>query len=104
MRAASKSVATAKPTRSRKPVSSKLPTPAEKQRQRDQIARERTERLAHQAYQRQYRHAQIAIARQQARADAMKDAGVQAQPPQQPQPKSGQKPPARKPPKNSKRR
>ena len=45
-----------------------------------QIAEERTRRMAQAAYDRQYRHAMVAIERQRARADAMRDAGVELQP------------------------
>ena len=83
-------MATAKPTRSRRHPSAKPLTPAQKQRQRDQIARERTEQLVHQAYERQLRQTKIAIARQQARTDAMKDAGVETK-----KKPSGRKPPRR---------
>ena len=55
-------MATAKPSRTRKQPSAKPLTPAQKQRQRDQIARERTEQLVHQAYERQLRQTKIAIA------------------------------------------
>ena len=88
---------------------SKAPTTAQIRRQKQQQSKERTERMAAAAYERQYRHAQVAIARQQAKADAMKDAGIkpqQQQPPAQSKqkplakaPKSGRKPQNRKPPK-----
>ena len=70
--------------------------------------------MAQAAYLKTFRHTQVAIARQQAKADAMRDAGmelqqqapVQQQPPAQPKqkplakaPKSGRKPANRKPPK-----
>ena len=55
--------------------------------------------MAHAAYDRQYRHAMVAIERQRARADAMRDAGVELQP-QQPQ----QQPPGQQAPKTSSKR
>ena len=69
-------MATAKPSRTRKQPSAKPLTPAQKQRQRDQIAREKTKQLEHQMYERTLRQTRIAIARQQTRADALRDAGV----------------------------
>ena len=88
---------------------SKAPTPAQVRRQKQQQSEERTRRMADAAYNRAYRHAQVAIARQQAKADAMKDAGIKPQqqqpsaPPKQKPlakaPKSGRKPQNRKPPK-----
>ena len=83
-------MATAKPSRTRKQPSAKPLTPAQKQRQRDQIARQRTEQLVHQAYERQLRQTKIAIARQQARTVAMKDAGIETK-----KKPSGRKPPRR---------
>jgi len=92
---------------------SKAPTPAQVRRQKQQQSEERTRRMADAAYNRAYRHAQVAIARQQAKADAMKDAGIkpqqQQQPPVTPAPKQkppkaakpatrGKKPSGRKPP------
>lgn len=84
-------MATAKPSRTRKQPSAKPLTPAQKQRQRDQIARQRTQQLVHQAYERQLRQTKIAIARQQARTDAMQDAGVETK-----KKPSGRKPPRRR--------
>ena len=100
-------MATAKPSRTRKQPSAKPLTPAQKQRQRDQIAREKTEKLEHQMYERTVRQTRLALARQKGRADALKEAGIkpqeqQQQPKQQPlakAPKSGRKPQNRKPPK-----
>ena len=83
-------MATAKPSRTRKQLSANPLTPAQKQRQRDQIARQRTEQLVHQAYERQLRQTKIAIARQQARTVAMKDAGIETK-----KKPSGRKPPRR---------
>ena len=62
--------------------------------------------MAEAAYHRAYRHAQMAIARQQAKADAMKDAGIKPvtpaakqQPPKAAKPATrGKKPSGRKPP------
>ena len=100
-------MATAKPSRTRKQPSAKPLTPAQKQRQRDQIAREKTEKLEHQMYERTLRQTRLALARQKGRADALKEAGIkpqeqQQQPKQKPlakAPKSGRKPQNRKPPK-----
>ena len=100
-------MATAKPSRTRKQPSAKPLTPAQKQRQRDQIAREKTEKLEHQMYERTVRQTLLALARQKGRADALKEAGIkhqeqQQQPKQKPlakAPKSGRKPQNRKPPK-----
>ena len=100
-------MATAKPSRTRKQPSAKPLTPAQKQRQRDQIAREKTEKLEHQMYERNVRQTRLALARQKGRADALKEAGIkpqeqQQQPKQKPlakAPKSGRKPQNRKPPK-----
>jgi len=100
-------MATAKPSRTRKQPSAKPLTPAQKQRQRDQIAREKTEKLEHQMYERTVRQTRLALARQKGRADALKEAGIkpqeqQQQPKQKPlakAPKSGRKPQNRKPPK-----
>ena len=80
--------------------------PAQVRRQKQQQSKERTERMAAAAYERQYRHAQVAIARQQAKADAMKDAGIKPvtpaakqQPPKAAKPAMrGKKPSGRKPP------
>ena len=100
-------MATAKPSRTRKQPSTKPLTPAQKQRQRDQMAREKTEKLEHQMYERTVRQTRLALARQKGRADALKEAGIkpqeqQQQPKQKPltkAPKSGRKPQNRKPPK-----
>lgn len=100
-------MATAKPSRTRKPVTGKPITPAQHRQRQHQIAEERTKRLAQSAYDRAYRHAQVALARQQAKSDALRDAGIkpqeqQQQPKQKPlakAPKSGRKPQNRKPPK-----
>ena len=64
MRAASKSVATAKPTRNRSQPSSKPPTPAQIQRHRDQLAREKTQKLQHQMYERTLHQTKLALAHQ----------------------------------------
>lgn len=97
---------------------SKRPTKAQIQRDKKQQSLERTERMAQAQYLKAYRHAQVAIARQQAKQQAMADAGIQLQQqPQQKQPltpapkasgrkppkpgkpaKRGQKPSAKKPP------
>ena len=100
-------MATAKPSRTRKQPSAKPLTPAQKQRQRDQIARQKTEQLEHQMYERTVRRTRLALARQKGQADALKEAGIkpqeqQQQPKQKPlakAPKSGRKPQNRKPPK-----
>ena len=100
-------MATAKPSRTRKQPSAKPLSTAQKQRQRDQIAREKTEKLEHQMYGRTVRQTRLALARQKGRADALKEAGIkpqeqQQQPKQKPlakAPKSGRKPQNRKPPK-----
>ena len=100
-------MATAKPSRTRRQPSAKPLTPAQRQRQRDQIAREKTEKLEHQMYERTLRQTRLALARQKGRADALKEAGIkpqeqQQQPKQKPlakAPKSGRKPQNRKPPK-----
>ena len=100
-------MATAKPSRTRKQPSAKPLTPAQKQRQRDQIAREKTKQLEHQMYERTVRRTRLALARQKGQADALKEAGIkpqeqQQQPKQKPlakAPKSGRKPQNRKPPK-----
>ena len=99
-------MATAKPSRTRRQPSAKPLTPAQKQRQRDQIAREKTEQLAHQMYERTVRRTRLALARQEGQADALKEAGIKPQEQQQPKqkplakaPKSGRKPQNRKPPK-----
>ena len=100
-------IATAKPSRTRKQPSAKPLTPAQKQRQRDQIAREMTEQLEHQMYERTVRQTRLALARQKGRPDALREAGIKPQEQQQPPkqnplakaPKSGRKPQNRKPPK-----
>ena len=100
-------MATAKPSRTRKQPSAKPLTPAQKQRQRDQIARKKTEQLEHQMYERTVRRTRLALARQKGQADALKEAGIKPQEQQQQQkqkplakaPKSGRKPQNRKPPK-----
>ena len=102
-------MATAKPSRTRKQPSAKPLTPAQKRRQRDQIAREKTKQLEHQMYERTVRRTRLALARQKGQADALREAGIkpqQQQPPAQPKqqplakaPKSGRKPQNRKPPK-----
>ena len=100
-------MATAKPSRTRKQPSAKPLTPAQKQRQRDQIARQKTEQLEHQMYERTVRRTRLALARQKGQADALKEAGIKPQEQQQQQkqkplakaPKSGRKPQNRKPPK-----
>ena len=96
-------MATAKPSRTRKQPSEKPLTPEQKQRQRDQIAREKTEKLEHQMYERTVRQTRLALARQKGRADALKEAGIKPQEQQQKPlakaPKSGRKPQNRKPPK-----
>ena len=101
------SMATAKPTRSRRHPSAKPLTPAQKQRQRDQIAREKTKQLEHQMYETTVHRTRLALARQKGGADALKEAGIkpqeqQQQPKQKPlakAPKSGRKPQNRRPPK-----
>lgn len=100
-------MATAKPSRTRKQPSAKPLTPAQRQRQRDQIAREKTEKLEHQMYERTLRQTRLALARQKGHADALKEAGIKPQEQQQQTkqkplakaPKSGRKPQNRKPPK-----
>ena len=99
-------MATAKPSRTRKQPSAKPLTPAQKQRQRDQIAREKTKQLEHQMYERTVRRTRLALARQKGQADALEEAGIKPQEQQQPSakplakaPKSGRKPQNRKPPK-----
>ena len=91
--------------RSGKQPSAKPLTPAQLRRQKEKVAEQKTQQMADAAYCRAYRHAQIAIARQQAKADLMKDTGIKPQEqPQQPKqkplakaPKSGRKPQNRKP-------
>ena len=100
-------MATAKPSRTRKQPSAKPLTPAQIRRQKDKVSAEKTQQMADAAYRRTYRHAQVALARQQAKSDALRDAGIkpqeqQQQPKQKPlakAPKSGRKPQNRKPPK-----
>ena len=82
----------AKPNRTLR--QSKAPTPAQVRRQKDKLAEQKTQQMADAAYRRAYRHAQVAIARQQAKADAIKDAGIKPQQ-QQPPAQSNQKPPAK---------
>ena len=91
-------MATAKPSRTRKQPSAKPLTPAQKQRQRDQIAREKTEQLEHQMYERTVRRTRLALARQKGQADALKEAGIkpQQQQPLAKAPKSGRKPQSRR--------
>ena len=94
----------AKPNRTLR--QSKAPTPAQVRRQKDKIAEQKTQQMADAAYRRAYRHAQVAIARQQAKADAMKDAGIKPvttaakqKPPKAAKPATrGKKPSGRKPP------
>ena len=101
-------MATAKPSRTRRHPSAKPLTPAQRQRQRDQIARERTEQLEHQMYERTKHPIKLALARQKDRADDLREAGVagaekpSTQPKRKPlakAAKSGRKPQNRKPPK-----
>ena len=81
-------------------------TPAQLRRQKNKIAEQKTQQMADAAYHRAYRHSQMAIARQQAKADAMKDAGIKPvapaakqQPPKAAKPATrGKKPSGRKPP------
>ena len=67
-------------------------TPAQKQRRRDQVARQHTEEMAAAAYRRAYRKFQIMAAQQQAKQDALRDSGLQQQ-----QPPAKPKTPSRKP-------
>ena len=67
-------MATAKPSRTRRQPSAKA------RQQREQVAKERTEKMAEMAYQKAFRRAAVAIAQQKARADALKAAGVKAEP------------------------
>ena len=103
-------MATAKPSRTRKQPSAKPLTPAQIRRQKDRVSAEKTQQMADAAYRRTYRHAQVALARQQAKSDALRDAGIKHQEQQQPTaqpkqkplakaPKSGRKPQNWKPPK-----
>ena len=100
-------MATAKPSRTRKQPSAKPLTPAQKRRQRDQIAREKTKQLEHQMYERTVRRTRLALARQRGQADALRETGIKPQEQQQQSkqkplakaPKSGRKPQKRKPPK-----
>ena len=97
-------MATAKPSRTRKQPSAKPLTPAQRQRQRDQIARQKTEQLEHQMYERTVRRTRLALARQKGQADALKEAGIKPQEQQQQPklkplakaPKSGRKPQSRR--------
>ena len=103
------SMATAKPSRNRRQPSAKTPSKAQLRQQRKQQSLETTQKMADAAYLRTYRHTQIAIARQQAKQQALTDAGIkQQQPPVAPQqkqkpltkaPSSGRKPQNQKPPK-----
>ena len=54
-------------------------TPAQVQRRREQVAQERTKEMAAPAYQRVYRKTEVLMAQQQAKADAMRNAGVKQQ-------------------------
>lgn len=105
-------MATSKPSRTRRQPSPKTPSKAQIRQQLKQQSLETTQKMADAAYQRTYRHTQIAIARQQAQQQALKDSGFkpqqQQQPPAAPQqkqkpltkaPSSGRKPQNRKPPK-----
>ena len=95
------------PNQNRTLRQSKAPTPVQVSRQKDKVSEQKTQQMADAAYRRAYLHAQVAIARQQAKADAMKDAGIKPQEQQQQPkpkplakaPKSGRKPQNRKPPK-----
>ena len=75
----SQPMATAKPSRTRLQLSSKPMTPAQVQRRREQVAQERTKEMAAAAYQRVYRKTEVLMAQQQAKADAMRNAGVKQQ-------------------------
>lgn len=96
-------MATAKPSRTRKQPSAKPLTPAQIRRQKDKVSAEKTQQMADAAYRRTYRHAQVALARQQGKSDALRDASIKPQEQQQKPlakaPKSGRKPQNRKPPK-----
>lgn len=95
-------MATAKPSRTRKQPSAKPLTPAQLRSQKNKIAEQKTQQMADAAYRRAYLHAAVAIARQEAKKQAMADAGIKPQQQQQPlakAPKSGRKPQNRKPPK-----
>ena len=84
----------AKPNRTLR--QSKAPTPAQVRRQKDKIAEQKTQQMVEAAYRRSYRHAQVAIARQEAKKQAMRDAGIEPQPAQQQPPvapAAKQKPP-----------
>lgn len=73
-------------------------SPAQLRRRREQVAQEKTEEMAAMAYERAYRRAQVAIAQQRAKADAMRDAGLapaKAPMQQKPRAKAGRKPPRR---------
>lgn len=91
----------AKPNRALR--QSKAPTPAQLQRQKKQQSMERTERMAQAQYLKSYRHAQVAIARREAKAAAYRDAGIQIQQPVQ-QPQDQQKQPPAQAPKASGRK
>ena len=68
-------VATAKPSRTRRQPSAKPITPAKARQQRQQVAQEHTRQMADAAYLRMYRKITVAMARQKAREDALRDAG-----------------------------
>ena len=109
-------MATAKPSRNRKQPSPKTPSKAQIRQQRKQQSLEATDRMAAAAYLKTYRRIQVAIARQEAKRQAMSDAGFKPQQQQSPatpqqQPtsqkkappkpaakasKSGRKPPSRR--------
>ena len=97
METAPEIVATAKPSRTRRQPSARPMTPAQIQRHRDQIAREKTEKLEHQMYTRTVRQTRLALARQKGRADALKEAGIKPQEQQRLPAQSKQKPLAKAP-------
>ena len=76
-------MAAVEPSRTRRQPSARPVTPAQKQRQRDQIAREKTEQLEHQMFERTVHRTRLALARQKGRADALKEAGIKPQTPGQ---------------------
>ena len=84
------SMATAKPSRTRRQPSAKSLTPAHRQHQRDQIAGDKTEKLEHAMYERTLRRTRLALTRQKAQANALKAAGVEVK-----KKPSGRKPPRR---------
>ena len=104
-------MATAKPSRNRRQPSAKTLSKAQIRQQRKQQSLDATQKMADAAYLKSYRHTQIALAHQEARRQAMADAGFkpqQQQPPAAPQqkqkpltkaPTSGRKYQNRKPPK-----